>query len=437
MIYPTPRMAALFNESAILPKQNITLAEDPPDFEYDQLEGFRPMDKRERYRSGVGVGLSDKDTARRPPRRFVSAINLSNAWRALLLAAANIVVFAFLFLSLETGYRVYRDGLHEFVVSLTSGHNAAYSNLGTGNWVIYDPELGYRLNPARPTINSRSIRGPDITVPKPSGVFRVVVLGYSIPAAQPGFVDELSDQLKRRGVIEVINASTPGYTSYQELMFFKRYLVDTDPDLVIWAYCLNDNHKFLHRFDEQAHMLWTDEARESLGLGINTWWDWVVSRSYVLTAIRIGLIRPPDSSSMFPWEAREDFNTAWKDYSWLFYEEHLREMIELLKPRRARLAIIIFPYEPQLTLRTYRQSRDYILKPQTKLAALCEKYAVPCLDLYPRFEQAYDTGIKLYRDGIHFNPAGHHLTVAELMQFLDLHRLAPGTVAGHWPQGER
>ena len=237
MIYPTPRMAALFNESAILPKQNITLAEDPPDFEYDQLEGFRPMDKRERYRSGVGVGLSDKDTARRPPRPFVSAINLSNAWRALLLAAANIVVFAFLFLSLETGYRVYRDGLHEFVVSLTSGHNAAYSNLGTGNWVIYDPELGYRLNPARPTINSRSIRGPDITVPKPSGVFRVVVLGDSIPAAQPGFVDELSDQLKRRGVIEVINASTPGYTSYQELMFFKRYLVDTDPDLVIWAYC--------------------------------------------------------------------------------------------------------------------------------------------------------------------------------------------------------
>ncbi|MGA9054534.1 MAG: hypothetical protein WB422_24535 [Pseudolabrys sp.] len=66
-----------------------------------------------------------------------------------------------------------------------------------------------------------------------------------------------------------------------------------------------------------------------------------------------------------------------------------------------------------------------------------QKYAVPCLDLYPRFEQAYDTGIKLYRDGIHFNPAGHHLTVAELMQFLDLHRLAPGTLAGHWPQGER
>jgi hypothetical protein len=86
-------------------------------------------------------------------------------------------------------------------------------------------------------------------------------------------------------------------------------------------------------------------------------------------------------------------------------------MVELLKPRRARLAIIIFPFAPQLTLRTYRQSRDYILKPQTKLAALCQKYAVPCLDRYPRFEQAYDTGARLYRDGIHLNPAGHHFTV--------------------------
>jgi hypothetical protein len=229
-------------------------------------------------------------------------INLPNVRRVLVLAAGNIAVFALLFLSLEAGYRVYRDGLRGFVVSLISGDPAPYSSIGTGNWVVYDPELGYRLNPARAYINSRSIRGPEITVPKPSGVFRVVVLGDSIPADQPSFVDELSDQLKGRGAIEVINASVPDFTSYQELTFFKRYLVDTDQDLVIWSYCLNDNHKFLHRFDEQAHMLITDQARESLR--INTSWDWVVSRSYVLTTIRIGLFRPPEmrSSSIFPWE---------------------------------------------------------------------------------------------------------------------------------------
>jgi lysophospholipase L1-like esterase len=321
-----------------------------------------------------------------------------------------------------------------------SGDSAPYASIGTGNWVVSDPELGYRLNPARKYINSRSIHGPEITVPKPSGVFRVVVLGDSIPADQPSFVDELSDQLKGRGAVEVINASVPGYTSYQELTFFKRYLVDMDPDLVIWSYCLNDNHKFLHRFDKQAHMLFTDEARESLR--IKTWWDWIVSRSYVLTTIRIGLFRPPKmrSSSIFTWEAKPDFNIAWKDYSWRFYEGHLREMVELLKPRRARLAIIIFPYEPQLTLRTHRQSRNYILKPQAKLAALCQKYAVPCLDSYQRFEQAYDTGARLYRDSIHLNPAGHHLTATELMQFLDVHRLLPAAAArAHtsWPSSRQ
>ena len=78
----------------------------------------------------------------RLPSRSVSAVILSIARRMLILAAANILVFALLFVSLEAGYRIYRDGFHEFVLSLMSGHSAPYSSLGTGNWIIYDPELG-------------------------------------------------------------------------------------------------------------------------------------------------------------------------------------------------------------------------------------------------------------------------------------------------------
>src|SRR5262249_15162127 len=150
------------------------------------------------------------------------------------------------------------------------------------------------------------------------------------PWDKPGFVDGLSDQIRDRGAVEVINASVPGYTSYQELVFFKRYLLQTDPDLVVWAYCLNDNHKFLHRFDEQANMLFTDEARKSLE--IRTWLDWVVSRSHVLTAIRVRLLKPSHvaASSIYPWDAMPDFNIAWKDYSWPMYEGYLREMVGLL-----------------------------------------------------------------------------------------------------------
>jgi hypothetical protein len=151
--------------------------------------------------------------------------------RLLALAAGNVVVFVVL----ELGTRIHRDGFGATVAALTAGVPPPYSNLGTGNWVIYDEELGYRLNPARPNVNARSVRGGDIAVPKPPGVFRLMVLGDSIPWADPGFVNELAAALAARGAIEVINAAVPGYTSYQEVHFFERYLADTEPDLVVWT----------------------------------------------------------------------------------------------------------------------------------------------------------------------------------------------------------
>jgi len=347
--------------------------------------------------------------------------------RSLALLAGNLAVFAILFLLLELGYRVHRDGLGETFARISRSEAAPYSNIGTGKWVIYDPELGYRLNPAQDRINDLSVRHSEIALPKPPGLFRLLILGDSIPWDRPGFVDQLSEQLKDRGALEVINAAVPGYTSYQELLFFKRYLLQIDPDVVIWTYCLNDNHKFLHHFDQNARMLVTREAVESLK--IHSWWDWIVSRSYVLSSLRIGLLTRHQAASatasIFPWEVQPDFNIAWKDYSWRFYESHLREMVGLLNGRKTRLAVVVFPYEPQLMVRNYRQRLDYILKPQTNLAKLCLKYAVPCLDLYPRFEQAYDRGDKLYRDGIHLNQEGHRVSAAEMLRFLEEQALLP------------
>jgi len=351
--------------------------------------------------------------------------------RVLLLALGNVAVFVALFALLESGVRISRDGFRETCSRIVYGEPAPYSSLGTGKWVISDPELGYRLNPDQEEINSLSIRHPEVTIPKPQGLFRLVVLGDSIPFAKGafGFVADIAKRIEAPGTLEVINASVPGYTSFQELTFFKRYVQQVDPDLVVWTYCLNDNHKFLHRFDEAANMLFTDEAARSLE--IRTWWDWIVSRSYVLTSIRMGLLArqepAPAGPGTFVWEARPDFNIAWKDYSWHFYESHLAEMVDLVKRRGARLAVVAFPYEPQLVYRVNRNRRDEILAPQHHLERLCRKYSVPYLDLYPPFERAYDQGRKLYRDGIHPNQEGHALTAELLLDFLNAQRLLPSS----------
>ena len=101
-------------------------------------------------------------------------------------------------------------------------------------------------------------------------------------------------------------------------------------------------------------------------------------------------------------------------------------MVDLLHRRGIRLAIVVFPFEPQIQLRlTMRDRRDEILAPQQHLERLCRKYAVPCLDLYPAYERAYDGGRTLYRDGIHPNQEGHTLTADEVLRFLDAERLLP------------
>jgi hypothetical protein len=208
---------------------------------------------------------------------------------------------------------------------MVHGEPAPYSSIGTGKWVINDPELGYRLNPEQDEINALSIRHAEVTIPKPAGLFRLVVLGDSIPWAKGtfGFV-EIAKRIESRGPIEVINAAVPGYTSFQELTFFERYVLQVDPDVVVWTYCLNDNHRFLHQFDAQAHMLFTQEAQDSLA--IRSWWDWVVSRSYVLTSIRVGLLarQHPDTNRTvtFGWENRR-FQHRLEGLLWPFYESHL------------------------------------------------------------------------------------------------------------------
>ena len=355
--------------------------------------------------------------------------------RVPVLALGNLAVFALLFGLLEVGVRIFHDGLRETCSRIVHGEPAPYSNIGTGQWVISDPELGYRLNPEQEGINSLSVRHAEVTIPKPPGLFRIVVLGDSIPWAKGafGFVDDIAKRIETRGAVEVINPGVPGYTSFQELTFFKRYLLQVEPDLVVWTYCLNDNHKFLHRFDEKAQMLFTDEAARSLE--IHSSWDWIVSRSYVLTWIRVGVLARQEpvtaQTARFVWETRPDFNIAWKDYSWRFYESHLAEMVDLLKPRGIRLAIVVFPYEPQIIYRKMRDRLDEILAPQHHLEGLCRKYSVPCLDLYPSFERAYEQGRTLYRDGIHPNPEGHTLTADEVLRFLDGERLLPmPTMAG-------
>ena len=364
--------------------------------------------------------------AGRERRRYTGLFRF-RAVRILALLLVNAALLIAVFAVAEIGYRIHRNGCAGAFASFLD--DVPYSNLGTSNWVIYDEDIGFRLNPAREKFNAFSVRHGEIAVPKPDGVYRVLFLGDSVTWAKDGFVARVRESLGGRGRIEVINAGVPGYTSYQEVLFYKKYLAPVAPDLVVWVYCLNDNHKFLHRFDEKAKMLWTAEAEETLK--IRSFGDRVVSRSYLLTRLRVALAAKDEAdrkrSHRFFWEGRVDFNIAWKDESWPFHEEQLLELRRVLLGQNAKLAVVAVPYEPQFLYRSRTKDFDYVVKPQRKLKELCERYRVPYADLFSAFAAEYDAERSLYKDGVHLNEQGHRLAGREMLGFLSEHDLIPAS----------
>ena len=123
--------------------------------------------------------------------------------RIAMIVAVNLLVFLLLFAVAEFTYRAYREGVTGAFVNLINGSNAPFSNLGTGNWIISDKVLGYRLNPNRPEVNSLSVRHKEIAIPKPEGLYRVMFLGDSVAAGKPGFVSFTRDKLSQEGDFEV------------------------------------------------------------------------------------------------------------------------------------------------------------------------------------------------------------------------------------------
>lgn len=298
-----------------------------------------------------------------------------------------------------------------------------YSELRGDQWVISDPELGYRLNPQHSSTNSLGLRHPEIPLQKPPGAKRILVIGDSIAAGSKGFVAILREKLKHRA--DVINGATPGYTIYQERLSLERDLIHLEPDLVILQYCTNDHHKFLHRFNPEAQLLITESARWVLVPDENDPLFWLPRNSYIAGRMRLALfIWRTNQGVSYPWDKLPDFATAWRSQGWRDYREDFRAIHQLLDEKGSKLAVVAAPLAAQFDEEMLQYDAEYVLKPQLELAKLCKEYDVPLLDLYPVFYR--QGGLLFNGDGIHFNQEGHRVAARALEEFLESNHLIPG-----------
>lgn len=110
------------------------------------------------------------------------------------------------------------------------------------------PYVNYGLSPEYPSHNSLGYRGPEITQPKPAGVFRIVAMGgsttYGISLnwsdAYPAQLQKILREDYGYSKVEVINAGVNAYTSWDSLVNFEFRVLDLTPDMIIVYDNIND-----------------------------------------------------------------------------------------------------------------------------------------------------------------------------------------------------
>ncbi len=118
------------------------------------------------------------------------------------------------------------------------------------------PGLSYELMANAETengfyaINSKGIRDREFVIPKPKGVFRILVLGDSVTFGTEYFVEStypkileklLNDKVGATLKYEVLNAGVCSYNAVQKFLLLKNKLLDYEPDMVILQF-LNDDY---------------------------------------------------------------------------------------------------------------------------------------------------------------------------------------------------
>jgi hypothetical protein len=110
--------------------------------------------------------------------------------------------------------------------------------------VEQNPDLG---TPVALRTNSYGVRGPEIDVPKPPGVYRIICLGdESTLAPQTDeletFCARLQQLLQRQSrlPIEVVNAGVPDYCPLLSYLQFRHSLIALQPDLVLLNFDMSD-----------------------------------------------------------------------------------------------------------------------------------------------------------------------------------------------------
>jgi hypothetical protein len=310
----------------------------------------------------------------------------------------------------------------------------------------------FALNRAAPGVSAQGLRDRVFSPTPPPGTYRVLVLGDSVSygmqtSAEIAFPRQLEKELgERYGKVEVVNASVPAYSPYNEWQYYVHEVRAFHPDLVLVSFCMNDvvdpslhwatlvttgvgravpdaaipnmrHHReyALAEFERRSMRSQGRLRRALLRTELFSRLDAYLRTLRPLPHVDVGgksfrtFLSGEDTTSM---EVLVDDTSP----EWAWLRSIYDQLVAAVRADGAKVAIVVNPLEYQL-------DPDYPLDPGPAFARYCREREVPCFDLVPvmREHRAEHPFVGL-RGGIidiwHYAPAGHRIAAHALADMI-------------------
>lgn len=283
-------------------------------------------------------------------------------------------------------------------------------------YVIADDVLVWRLAPVKTgnrATNSLGFRD----VPYKAGAdVKIILLGDSISWGDrmwntKAIYPQLCERdltLETGRVVEIVNASAPGYCAYQELRLLEELLPKVKPDMVILQFCLNDvvdRYRTMTAFGGDNVFLGVDTRGACRGFASFSRYSRIVETITRYKQRQGRNFEEFQVKNLVKEKLSPEIEEAWR--------VTLSDMLEIKRlcdTAKIPMLLLIAPYGFQLG------DPEKSNQPQRRLKKFALENGIECLDLLPLFAEHKNE--KLFADANHFAERGHEITAAALKEKL-------------------
>ena len=234
--------------------------------------------------------------------------------------------------------------------------------------------------------------------------------GVEMNQSYPFLLEKMLNRNYPEKNIEVINSAVPGYSTFQQLIYLKKYGLKLKPDIIIHQFCLNDivqRFKVLFEYGGDNIYLGIDTRNSIQGLQ-----GWLInnSRSYE-TVIRYLINFQKNKQEYSVKNLSNNKLSPELMEAWEITLNEINEISLIAKKENIQYLLLIAPYRFQL------DDPDKTNQPQIRLKNFAKKNNLEFYDLLDPFylnKELY--GVSLFNDPSHFSVEGHILTATYLQE---------------------